>query len=495
MSIVRDLQESIETNLDRNAFCINNQYFSYAELAKTISTIRSAIQASVNKEAINISLIANDDIETYASIIALWMEGKAYVPLNPEFPIERNHFVINQADIEVVLDSSKTQTFSDYKTISTSKLESSIINLNHKDVSEDDFAYILFTSGTTGTPKGVPITFSNLSGFIDAFWKLEYPITKEDRCLQMFELTFDLSVFSYLAPLLKGACVYTVPKNTIKYSYIYELMEDYELTFALMVPSILQYLRPYFDEINCESMKYSLFCGEALPIDVTYEWSKCIPNAVISNVYGPTECTIFCTYYKYENKKVNKSYNGILSIGKDMNTTTTIIVDNKNEEVKIGESGELCLSGIQLTKGYWENEEKNEKAFFYKKHQGKEIRFYRTGDICKIDDEGDLLYIGRVDSQVKIQGFRVELSEIEYHSKAFFNKTNIVALGFENAIKNTEIGLVLNSDIVETQSLLGYLKTKMPNYMLPTQIKFINEFPLNANGKTDRNKLKQLFID
>ncbi|WP_025663543.1 AMP-binding protein [Aquimarina megaterium] len=493
MNLVFDIQKSIENNYNNNAFYFGDTYYSYKDFAQVISDIRKEIQSSIKENEINIGLITNDDVQTYASIIALWMEGKAYVPLNPEFPISRNSTVIDQADIKTILDSSETKVFTEFNVILTKKCDTSEIDLTPVEVTKDDLGYIFFTSGTTGTPKGVPITFENLSGFMDAFWELNYTITDTDRCLQMFELTFDLSVVSYLAPILKGACIYTIPKDEIKYSYIFELMEDHELTFALMVPSILHYLRPYFDEIDCPAMKYSLFCGEALPLDVTEEWSKCVPNATIANVYGPTECTIFCTDYTYIRKGDNKTHNGVLTIGKDMKNTKTIIVDDDNNEVREGENGELCLSGIQLTPGYWKNEKKNKEVFFTKKYGGEKTRFYRTGDLCTVDSDGDILYLGRVDFQAKIQGFRVELSEIEFHAKAALDKLNVVAIAFTNSIQNTEIGLVIEATEFETKQLLDDLKTKLPQYMVPTQIKFINSFPLNTNGKTDRKKLNKLF--
>ncbi|WP_108808839.1 AMP-binding protein [Aquimarina spinulae] len=493
MNLVFDIQKSIENNYNNNAFYFGDTYYNYKDFAQVISDIRKEIQSSIKENEINIGLITNDDIQTYASIIALWMEGKAYVPLNPEFPISRNNAVIDQADIKTILDSSETKVFTDFNVILTQKCNTSEIDLTPVEVTKDDLGYIFFTSGTTGTPKGVPITFENLSGFMDAFWELNYTITDTDRCLQMFELTFDLSVVSYLAPILKGACIYTIPKDEIKYSYIFELMEDHELTFALMVPSILHYLRPYFDEIDCPAMKYSLFCGEALPLDVTEEWSKCVPNATIANVYGPTECTIFCTDYTYIRNGDNKTHNGVLTIGKDMKNTKTIIVDDDNNEVREGENGELCLSGIQLTPGYWKNEKKNKEVFFTKEYRGEKTRFYRTGDLCTVDSDGDILYLGRVDFQAKIQGFRVELSEIEFHAKAALDKLNVVAIAFTNSIQNTEIGLVIETTEFETKQLLDDLKTKLPQYMVPTQIKFIDSFPLNTNGKTDRKKLNKLF--
>ncbi|WP_108868362.1 AMP-binding protein [Aquimarina aquimarini] len=494
MNLIFDIQQAIEDHYDYKAFCIDNSYYTYKDLAQQISNIRNEIKTWIHQEDTFVGLVVNDDIETYASIFALWLEGKAYVPIHPDFPIHRNIKIIEQAGIKTILDSSENTTFDICTNIQTKYCKTLEIDLVPSSKKIDNtYAYMFFTSGTTGVPKGVPITFDNLSGFIDAFWALKYNITSTDRCLQMFELTFDLSVVSYLVPILKGACVYTIPKDQIKYSYIFELMEDYELTFALMVPSILQYLRPYFDEIHCPALKYSLFCGEALPLDVVEEWSNCIPNATIANVYGPTECTIFCTDYTYNRVGGNIAHNGILSIGKSMKHTFTIIVDRNNNEVKEGEKGELCLSGVQLTPGYWRNEEKNKEVFFDKEYDGEKIRFYKTGDLCLVGNDKNVVYLGRVDFQAKIQGFRVELSEIEFHVKTYLDKKNVVVIAFINKVNNTEIGLAIASEEFDTTLLLGQLKTVLPHYMIPTQIKFVDSFPLNTNGKIDRKKIKKSF--
>lgn len=493
MKLFTILQGSISQHSSSNAFFINNSFYSYADLAKSISKIRNSIRLYTEKSEKIIGLIANDDIETYAAILALWLEGKAYVPLSTDIPKERNESVIQQAGITTVLDSSEKPFLAELNTIQTKKLSESEIGLEYESIADNELAYMLFTSGTTGIPKGVPITYSNVDGFVKAFFALDINIYASDKCLQMFDLTFDLSVMSYLIPLLKGACVYTIPKNKIKYNYIAELLEEQHLTLALMVPSMIHYLRPYFDEIDCPSMKYSLFCGEALPLDVTQEWSKCIPNATIMNVYGPTEDTIFCTHYTYKRNEKNKASNGLLSIGRAMKGTHTIIIDENEEPVKSGEKGQLCLGGVQLTPGYWQNEMKNKEAFFYLEYNQQETRFYKTGDICICDEEGDMLYLGRLDSQTKIQGFRVELSEIEFHCKTFLQKINAVAVTLQNKNGNTEIGLAIESKQFDTAEMINYMKTKMPAYMLPTQIIFENEFPLNSNGKIDRNILKTKF--
>ncbi len=493
MQLLFNLQESIGNFKDRNCFYIQGQFYTYEAFAQRVSSIRKAIEKESSNSENIIGIIANDDLETYASIVACWFEGKAYVPISPETPIDRNQKIIDQALIKTILNSGEPLFFKEINLIATKKLPLLAIDLVPKMVAEEDLAYLLFTSGTTGMPKGVPISFKNVSGFIDAFWKIGFNLNQEDRCLQMFELTFDLSVMSYLAPLLKGACIYTIPKDKIKYSYIFELMEEQHLTFALMVPSILHFLRPYFDEIDLPEMKYSLFCGEALPLDVTEEWQKCLPNAAIYNVYGPTEDTIFCTHYLYSNSSNNKSRNGILSIGKAMDNTFTIIIDENNHILPAGESGQLCLGGVQLTPGYWYNDEKNQEAFFKLNYNNKEERFYKTGDLCVCDAEGDILYLGRLDYQTKIQGFRVELSEIEFHVKSFLEKNNAVAVALLDNIGNTELGLIIESKPFPLEPLQEFMKSRMPHYMIPRKITFTEVFPLNTNGKTDRKKLELLF--
>jgi D-alanine--poly(phosphoribitol) ligase subunit 1 len=495
MQLFNKIQDALIEYSGRNAFFINGVFYKYADLAAAISKIRKAIQSSVAENERNIGLVANDDLETYAAIFALWFEGKAYIPISPETPKNRNDNIIKQALIKTFIDSSVEPLFSGSNSIESKKLPEHTINERPKNSSDQELVYILFTSGTTGQPKGVPITRENLTGFINAFNNLGLIINEKDRCLQMFELTFDLSVMSYLVPLLTGACVYTIPKDKIKYSYIFELMDEQKLTVSLMVPSMLHYLRPYFNEINVPEMKYSLFCGEALPLDVTEEWSKCVPNATIHNVYGPTEDTIFCTEYVYSKNGNNKTHNGVLSIGKAMKGNFTVVVDEQNRLLPYGNTGQLCLAGMQLTPGYWHNEEKNKEVFFTAQHNGLQTRFYKTGDLCYVDEEGDILYIGRSDNQIKVQGFRVELSEIEFHVKAFLGKLNAVAVAITDALGNTEIGLIIESHAFDITALQEYMKTKMQAYMIPKKIEFTSEFPLNANGKTDRNLLKQRIYD
>lgn len=487
------LGDSFIRHAGRPAFCIGGKEHSYADLGEAVARIRSGIRRHVDDAESVVGVVANDDLLTYAALIALWAEGRAYLPLNPDAPEERNAIIAERAGIATLLSSEDGGQHHDLRTVDMRELRSSDDLPPLLDRSAESLAYVLFTSGSTGEPKGVPITHGNIATFLHGFDQLGIPFSPADRCLQMFELTFDLSVMSYLVPLLHGACVYTIPKNEIKYGYIAELLEEQSITVALMVPSIINYLRPYFDEIHAPALHTNLFCGEALPVDVTTEWSQCIPNARILNVYGPTEHTIFCTSYAFQRAGENKAINGVLSIGKAMVGTELIIIDEDRKILPPDSKGELCLGGGQMTPGYWQDVEKTEQVIFMLEHNGRQERFYRTGDLCTMDAEGDVLYLGRLDHQVKIQGYRVELAEIEHHARYFLKPANAVALAVPNALGNNEVALVIEGGERDTKALIIHLREQLPAYMVPTRLRFVEVFPLNVNGKTDRKVLQRLF--
>jgi D-alanine--poly(phosphoribitol) ligase subunit 1 len=486
--ILNPFLNSIDIYKAHDAFCINDRFYTYSEFSETVSKIRTALQRE-NIQCKNIGLITNDDIETYASLFAIWLEGAACIPLHPQLPVQSRLEIINQTEVSVLLNSDTNLIFPSIKTIDSKKLEFKKVDFLMKSVSDESLAIVFFTSGTTGKPKGVPITRANLAAFVKAFWDIGYTIDYNDRCLQLNNLSFDGSVMTYLFPLMKGACVYTVTPNHLRYIFIAELLTKYSLTVAFMVPSMIRYLKPYFGEIDLPSLRYNLVGGEAVSLDLIQEWSQCIPNATIDIVYGPTENTVFCSYYRYNRDAINKTYNGTLSIGKSMTSGRMIIVDDKNQEIINSKQGELCLSGSQLTPGYLNNPELNKEAFFMHK-QGQ--RFYRTGDICFKDPEGDIMFCGRSDSQVKVQGIRIELGEIEFHSHESLQGQNTVAVAFVNKIGNTEIALFVEGELKDKQNLLQQLKSKIPQYLMPTLIISHPKFPLNTNGKIDRIELRKL---
>lgn len=500
--MLEKIKLSCEKFSGRNSFVIEGKNFTYQQFAEITSKIRSVLEAApcINEQLIGV--IETNDVETYCSIYACLFSGKTFVPLNPENPLERNLDILHQTEIKTILSAQSNDKItslgeaSGVKMVYAKTLPATVINLEIKPIPENTNAYILFTSGSTGVPKGVPLTRKSLFSFIEAFFALGYKVDEQDKFLQMFDLTFDLSLMCYIAPLCIGASVYPIPLEGIKYTHIYNIMDDEKITFALMVPSILAYLRPYFEEIHFADVKYSLFCGEALYEDISREWQKCVPNALVQNVYGPTEATIFCLTYDLsrEPNKI-KSVNGIVCIGKPMLNMDAIVIDEHNKLLSQGEKGELCLTGNQLTKGYWKNPQKNQEAFFKLEIDGNEKTFYRTGDLAFQDNEGDFIFSGRIDNQVKIQGFRVELSEIEHHAREFVKQNQIAAVAYKNKIGNQQIHLFVEDYIGNIEAMETYLKLKLPQYMVPTSISTLKLFPLNVNGKVDRKALTQLLIN
>lgn len=443
-----------------------------------------------------IGVITNDDLDTYSALLAILFSGKAFVPINPKNPAERNKSIIEQAGISIILNSNTNEDPIDFHHAHCEIVKTDDFALSDKvievmEVPGERDAYILFTSGSTGVPKGVPITRNSLFAFTEAFFALGYQVNEKDRFLQMFDLTFDLSIMSYFAPLCIGASILTVPAGEIKYSYVYRLLSAHKVTFALMVPSLLSYLRPFFREINLPDLKYSLFCGEALYEDLVRDWKVCVPNALIQNVYGPTEATIFCLVYDIpENLDECKSQNGIVCIGKPMINMGAVTIDDHKKINQNGEKGELCLYGAQVTNGYWKNEEKTREALFTDSLQGEQFTFYRTGDLCYLDEELDFMYLGRLDHQVKIQGFRVELSEIEHHVREFTNLSNVAAIAYKNKFGSDLIHLYIDPYAGDKEELKKQLASVLPQYMIPHKMTELDTFPLNVNGKIDRKELK-----
>lgn len=491
--IIKSMLMSISYYANRDAFFIDGTFFTYVFLSQRISSVRRFIAVQECNEQIY-AIAIHDDIDTYASIFALWMEGKAYVPLHPNQPLERNINIIEQVGLSNVLDSAKESVFEGKvkNVIHTSNLQYTDDCLdNWADVSDDELAYILFTSGSTGVPKGVQITRGNVAAFMDSFWKTGIKIDETDKCLQIFDLTFDVSVQSYLVALTRGACVYTVPYGQVKYIQAASLVQEHGITFGAMAPSMLTYLRPYFSELDASSLKACILTAEACPVDLMEDWFKCAKNTDIYDFYGPTEATIYCTYYKLTRGGDNLSLNGIISIGKPLSNVSAIIIDEQGNLVKGQDKGELCVAGPQVTKGYWNNPEKNASSFFIKDG----IRFYHTGDLCYWDKSGNIMYSGRIDQQAKIQGFRVELGEIEFHAREFFNREKrVVAIAFQNDRNLTEIALFIESESIDTKDLIEYMRSKMPQYMIPTRIVFEPIFPLNKSEKVDKIILKQKII-
>ena len=304
--ILKQISHHLRTN-NNLAFFIEENAYSYSDLGKKTAGIQQLLfQNKIQKNDIVLLHIYND-IETYASILAIWFAGATFVPINPKHAENRNTLIKNQMQFALELSSNKL----DVNCVDTKNTTS---NKTIQDNSfQEQVLYILFTSGSTGVPKGVPISKKNLNRFILDF-NAEFQLSKTDKFLQIYNLTFDASVHCYVLPLFLGASIYTVSPNKIKYLEAYKIMHKHQITFAKFPPSVLTYLQNFFAKIHLKNLKYSLLGGESLDATLTEKWQKCVPNAQVFNVYGPTEATINTHLFNFT-KDYNKakSYNGIVS--------------------------------------------------------------------------------------------------------------------------------------------------------------------------------------
>jgi D-alanine--poly(phosphoribitol) ligase subunit 1 len=272
------------------------------------------------------------------------------------------------------------------------------------------------------------------------------------------------------------------------YLEVADALETRGISVALMVPSVINYLKPYFEELSLPQMRYSLFCGEALYQETLSGWARCIPFAKIENLYGPTEATIFCLRYEWQRGEApHPQGKGVVPIGTPMEGMDAFIL----KESGMDEEGELCLTGDQVTPGYWNNPQKTAEAFRANR-DGK--MFYRTGDLCKVDHTGNFLYLGRIDNQVKIDGHRVELEEIEFHARGFCGDHQVVATVSTSETGFHFIALFIESDDEVKAGLQEHLREHLPAYMIPKEIIRVSLFPQNSNGKTDRKALNNKYL-
>jgi len=474
------LRESFSTHAKLPVIVVGSRTYSYNELAEIISGICRLIKQNCNDHNPRIAIVTNNDAETYASVFAVWLCGGSFLPVNPAYPVEHNKRIIDLCEVKLVLNSKASGIFNNE--FNTTNVCEKVISLPVITPDKNDLMYILFTSGSTGEPKGVPITYGNAEAYIISFHSNGYDFTSEDRFLQPFELSFDASLDCYLIPALHGACIFPIDTEGIRYLNAIKLMQNNKLTVAKLTPSMVAFLRPYFGKINLAEMRYCLFGGEGLPESLVTEWAKCIPNARIHNLYGPTEATVECFFYDASPDAEPSSHKGFISIGKPTGDTLAIICNNKNEILPNNSEGELCISGPQVTSGYINNPALNEAAFFTAKENGKEHRFYKTGDIAFRSDNGNYFCLGRNDRQVKIQGYRVELDEIEICANRFSGKNKFASIFKDNKV-------LLFSDFDNNYKLMDWLTKKLPPWMVPAEIISIKEIPLNINGKTDYKKL------
>lgn len=506
---------------NRAAIDLGGHELTYEQLADRSKSLAATLQANAVCEGVPLTaVLVYRSATAYAAVLGALMAGHGYVPLNRTFPVHRSRLMLQKSMCRsIIVDAaSESQLESLLCCIRQSLL---IICPERADVTEmaakfpmhrfigadqlgkpdqwhptevapDSIAYLLFTSGSTGEPKGVMVSHANVLHYV-AYVTNRYRFTFQDRFSQTFDLTFDLSAHDMFVAWESGACLCCpTQKQTIKPD---AYLKEAQLTVWFSVPSTAMFMRRLgvLKPNMYPGLRVSLFCGEALPTRTARQWALAAPNSIIENLYGPTELTIACTQYRWDNARLPaECEHAIVPIGQPFEGMDAVVVDEHLHEVPHGISGELVVTGPQLSLGYWQNEEKTRAAFV--RIPGKAATYYRTGDrVVRRAADGVLVYLGRRDNQIKILGHRVELGEVEGVLREVSGVEGVVALGWPVTEGRAEaIEVFLETDECDETALATKLKTKLPVYMMPRRIRALRRFPKNSNGKYDRKALHSI---
>ena len=358
---------------------------------------------------------------------------------------------------------------------------------------DTDAAYILYTSGSTGSPKGVVISHLNVMNYMQ--WAVDcFGIVSEDRVLGTAPFHFDMSTFDIYTALKAGATLCIAPERTLLFpGKLLDLMEQEAVTIWKGVSSLLMYLSSTgsIKPERIPSLDRVLFGGEVLPTRHLMNWMKVFPSKRFYNVYGPTEATGVSVYYPVE--RAPASVDETVPIGRACANTEVLLLTEENRPAQIGETGEICLRGSGLSPGYWNDEEKTARAFVPNPFGiSRQDRIYRTGDLARTREDGMLVYQGRKDFQVKFMGYRIEMFEVE---KAILSLENIhqaaVLLCTCGQSELSElVAFIEGPQAADADAILQGLGRSLPSYMVPKQIIPLERIPLTDRGKTDRAALQ-----
>jgi amino acid adenylation domain-containing protein len=506
---------------DHSAVVVAGEALTYTQLFRKAASLAATIaDQHVIQDPPLTAVFAYRSVTAYAGVLAALMLGHGYVPLNCTFPVDRSKTMLQRAGCRAMIVDSQSENQLDQllaglihemvvvlpERADTRELiakwpmhrfigAGQMVPYDHwraVNVSPDSPAYILFTSGSTGLPKGVVVTHGNTRHYID-FIADRFSITQEDRFSQMFDMTFDLSVADMFVAWDRGACVCCPStKMLIKPG---RFINESGITVWFSVPSTAIFMKRLgsMKPGSYPGLRVSMFCGEALPVEVAKAWVEAAPNSIIENIYGPTELTIACMYYRWDaDLSPDLCEMNLVPIGYSFPNMVSMVVDESLHEVALGKTGELLMAGPQVSAGYWKDPERTSTAFVVPPN--KQERYYRTGDRVRNPMDGrPMTYIGRIDNQIKILGYRVELAEIEAVVREESGIEGVVAVGWPITPSGASgVEVFLQDSGASRPDLKERIAGRLPSYMVPNRFHFISQFPLNPNGKYDRKALAKL---
>jgi amino acid adenylation domain-containing protein len=493
------------------ALFIEGQTYTYDTLAERAAHIAGWIHQRAGENATpRIGILASRSLTAYAGILGATWAGATYVPLNPGFPSSRLRQILAQAELHaLIIDHNGLRHLEELQQhlphdklfpwpntpppTGCDTLEGVHPCLLPVKLEQHALAYLMFTSGTTGQPKGISVTVGNVQHMLTTL-QARYRIGPNDRLSQFFELSFDPSVFDIFMAFSTGASLHVVPESQLTAPA--RFIREQQLSIWSSVPSLVGML----GQINLlkpgcfPTLRTSLFCGEALSTASAELWRQAAPNSRVENLYGNTETTVHCMMQDCAETDISTHNRGIVAIGEPLPGLHAAIVDEKQQFLKSGIEGELAISGPQVTPGYLHQPELTAARFPTLEHPTLgPSRWYLTGDLSRQDEIGRFHFLGRIDNQVQLRGHRIELDEIEFHLRKASGCDNSIALFVEsvNAAEQQIIG-VINHPELDAGEIRDRMRALVPGYMVPKRILCLEELPRSASGKIDRQACLRL---
>ncbi len=533
-SLISGFFRSLLANPASPALELGELSLNYEQLWNYAGRISACLKENLDPSEKVVAVLADRSVGAYGGILGVLASGRGYVPLNPKFPLERTLVMLRASGCKTLvvgrecaaaleallprlgecsdtpvtlvipdsgwepgsnlLSSLRSSLLSSHRVIPARQL-SNIADPCDPVVDGSDTAYLLFTSGSTGMPKGVAVSQSNVVAYMEYAAK-RFGMHGGDRCSQNFDLTFDLSVHDLFTCWDAGATLCPYAEQTLTPA---TLVDEKGLTCWFSVPSVAMFASKLglLEPGAFPTLRWSLFCGEALSSSLAAAWQAAANHSILENLYGPTEATIAITYYRWNSAtSPAECVRGLVPIGWPFDGQQVCAVNEDLASVALGECGELCLGGSQVTHGYLNDPEKTAKSFVRLKHTGDQV-WYRTGDLVRQDERGCLFYLGRRDFQVKVNGYRVELQEIDLVLREAARTELAVAIPWPLSEGSASgiVGVLSGSDPAHDQQIIAACETRLPRYMVPNRIYHFPQIPLNVNGKIDRGKITEMLAN
>jgi amino acid adenylation domain-containing protein len=502
------------------AICIGDRSYSYSEVRHISGQWATRLAEITSGKPGRIGILSHRNAVSYLGMLAAMLAGCVYVPLKPTLPEKRLHAMVRAADLAAIIAEE-----------GASNLASQLAESNHLPVlmplsngsasiaadgrrfltaadcsgdalsepvvpaSRAELAYLLFTSGSTGVPKAIGISQGSVRSFLDTC-NARYDFGPGDRFSQTFDQTFDLSLFELFMAWEAGASVQCPYPNELLAPGRYVDRAGITIWFSVPSVALLMQKRGDLRQSRLEGLRWSLFCGEAMSSQLAAAWQTAAPNSILENLYGPTELTIACSSYRWDAKRSpGDCLNGIVPIGKVFDNHAYAIVDANGRPVDPGQSGELVVSGPQQMLGYYGDKQRTTQSMIAlgDDESGSSRTYYRTGDIVRRHND-QLHWTGRIDHQIKLAGYRIELAEIEGVLLEAGCLAAVVAPWPADAPMFLLAAVVADAGASETQ-LRTALAAHLPGYMIPRKLFFVESLPLNENGKIDRGAVLTMLTD